>query len=155
MVIFETERWPNVWRAGGWPFGGWIQDKAIFETSQSRWWKQTVQPGAISPKAKKMQIECWKRLLFHEELCWKRIMKRIFRSDPVDETTPHLHFAGPFLPLTGRRTWSGKDVVGDKKKCAGRKRNFLKQCKEWGASRLNSINVWRFRQHNLTANQKL
>ncbi len=23
-----------------------------------------------------------------------------------------------------------KDVIGDKKKCAGRKRNFLKQCKK-------------------------
>ncbi len=25
ISFWETEEWPNVWRAGGWPFGGWIQ----------------------------------------------------------------------------------------------------------------------------------
>ncbi len=48
------------------------------------------------------------------------------------ETTPHLC---DFCAVDQSRRSIGEDVIGDKKrKCAGRKRNFLKQCKK-GASR--------------------
>ncbi len=46
----------------------------------------------------------------------------ISRLIHVDETTPHLHC--DFVPLTVKSVT--KDVIGDKRKCAGRKRNFLK-----------------------------
>ncbi len=62
----------------------------------------------------------------------------------VDETTPHLC---DFVPLTSENL-SAKSVIGDEKeKCAGRKRNFLKQCKE-GASLNLHVGAG---EHNLTA----
>ncbi len=48
----------------------------------------TVQLGAISGKAKEMQIEALKEA--YEELKMYGEEEYHFRSDPVDETTPHL-----------------------------------------------------------------
>ncbi len=52
ISFWNRERWPNVWRAGvddllgGWYRGAWVKGSA----SQSRWWKQRYNLGAISPK---------------------------------------------------------------------------------------------------------
>ncbi len=60
------------------------------------------------------------------------------------ETTPHLC---DFVPLTKQGIYRRKDVIGDKRKCAGRKK-FLEAMQERCLA-LN-LHVWS-RKHNLTA----
>ncbi len=50
-----------------------------------------------------------------------------FHSDPVDETTPHLHC--DFVPLT-KRNHAAKDVMEDKKKIRRTQEKFLEAMQE-------------------------
>ncbi len=90
-----------------------------FGKTQSRWWKQRYNLGAISPgKAKKCKIEALKNLRGAKGNVWRREYVAVIRR----QTTPHLHCR--FLcPLTKRESIGEKeDVMGKQRKCIGRKR---------------------------------
>ncbi len=59
--------------------------------------------------------------MLHEELK-EMYGEENITSAVIRQTTPHLHC--DFVPLTKRGNLMAKDVIGDKRKCAGRKRNF-------------------------------
>ncbi len=84
--------------------------------------------GRYHHESEEMQIEALKEA--YEELkenVWRREIFS-FRSDPRRRDNAPICIAD-FVPLDQAGNLSAKDVIGDKEN-AGRKRNFLKQCKK-------------------------
>ncbi len=124
QYLSETERWPNVWRAGGWPLE--------MDTGLKRSERRSQDGGSSScnlgydstKESEEMQIEGVEKRLTEGAEMWREYHFRSRRR-----TTPHLC---DFVPLTKQGIYRRK-TLGDKRKC-GDARNFLKQCKK-GASR--------------------
>ncbi len=116
---------------GGLTVWGWYRGaKVIRKDAKSRWWKQTVQLCAISPRKRRNANRGVKSA--YEELkgnvAWREYH---FRSDPRrrDNASSALVI---FVPLTAGGNLSAKDDRRQRN-AQDAKRNFLKQCKWSGA----------------------
>ncbi len=86
-----------------------------------RWWKQRYNLGGdIARKAKKYQIGALKENTRAKEMYGERIS---FRSDPRNETTPHLSVI--LCPLTKRGNLSAERRDRRQKKCRRTQEKFL------------------------------
>ncbi len=114
--------WMTVWRLDT----GRLRDS---EGTQSRWWKPNGATWGDITRKQKMQIRGVERTRERGNV-WRR-RRYHFRSSPSRRDNAHLC---DFVPLT-KQNLSAKDVIGDERKCAGRKEKFLEAIQRKGASR--------------------
>ncbi len=105
--------------ASGW-MTVWRLDTGASDSKERDQMVETVQLGGDITKMKEIQIRRLEKRLTRLKEMWRRIISAVH----VDRQRPICIVI--LCPLT-KRNLSAKDVIGDKRKCAGRKRNFLKQ----------------------------
>ncbi len=100
-----------------------------FRKDAVKWWSNGT-AGAISHQGKRNANRGVERTRRAKEMHGEEYH---FRSDHVDETTPHHHC--DFVPLTKQGNLSAERRDRRQEKMRRTQENFLKQCKRKGASR--------------------